>query len=139
MPHALFLGSHLATVDRLDVAPRPPIEPSKPFLGKFSGRDLFSMLPQRWRPLAPVEKLRRELGQSSISAPRQVPMAGEGATNGQRLDRKHTEVDEEIEHMVMKDHARYEAEMNAFDRVKYASIHIGHATASTRLHIPPVC
>lgn len=49
-----------------------------------------------------------------------------------RPDRKFTDVDEEIEHMIMKDHARYEAEMNTFDRVKFASIHIGHATVSTK-------
>jgi metal iron transporter len=28
MPHALFLGSSLASVDRLDMVPRPPKEPS---------------------------------------------------------------------------------------------------------------
>jgi hypothetical protein len=44
------------------------------------------------------------------------------------------EVDEEIEHMIMKDQARYQAEMNAFDRVKFASIHIGHATVSALPH-----
>jgi hypothetical protein len=47
-------------------------------------------------------------------------------------DKKDPVVDEEIEHMIMKDQARYDAEMNTFDRVKYASIHIGHATVCTK-------
>lgn len=130
MPHALFLGSHLATVDRLDVAPRPPIELAKPFMRNFPGRDLLSMLPQRWRPLGRADKLRRELRLTSISSQGQVSV-GEGSATAPPPDRKFKDVDEEIEHMIMKDQARYEAEMNTFDRVKFASIHIGHATVST--------
>jgi metal iron transporter len=128
MPHALFLGSHLATVDRLDIAPRPPIELSKPIMRRIPGQDLLSMLPERWRPLGRTEKLRRELGYSSQSAAGQT--AAPGPTTLEGPDRKRMEVDEEIEHMIMKDQARYQAEMNAFDRVKFASIHIGHATVS---------
>jgi hypothetical protein len=56
--------------------------------------------------------------------------AGEGSATAPPPDRKFKDVDEEIEHMIMKDQARYEAEMNTFDRVKFASIHIGHATVS---------
>jgi hypothetical protein len=52
MPHALFLGRHLATVDRLDIAPRPPTTREKPFLVRgFSGRELWRVVPERWRPL----------------------------------------------------------------------------------------
>lgn len=86
------------------------------------------MLPERWRPLGRTEKLRRELSYATRSAPGQTAVPGQTTLEGP--DRKRMEVDEEIEHMIMKDQARYEAEMNAFDRVKFASIHIGHATVS---------
>lgn len=125
MPHALFLGSHLATVDRLDIAPRPPIELSKPILRRIPGQDLLGMLPERWRPIGQTEKLRRELGCPARSSGQ---TSEPGPTTSEDRDRKRMEVDEEIEHMIMKDQARYQAEMNAFDRVKFASIHIGHAT-----------
>lgn len=89
------------------------------------------MLPQRWRPLGPVDKLRRELRLGSVSSVGQAS-ATEGARIEPQQDHKFTNVDEEIEHMVMKDQARYQAEMNTFDRVKFASIHIGHATVSDK-------
>lgn len=126
MPHALFLGSHLATVDRLDIAPRPPIELSKPILRRIPGQDLLSMLPERWRPLGQIEKLRRELGYPSSTVVQETSVPA--PTISGTADQKRLKVDEEIEHMIMKDQARYQAEMNAFDRVKFASIHIGHAT-----------
>jgi metal iron transporter len=126
MPHALFLGSHLATVDRLDVAPRPPLEHSRPFLRSFPRKDLLDKLLKRWRPGNPANASRPSIGRPST--PSEVRRQSEDANSRTGRTGRNSPIDEEIEHMIMKDQVRYEAEMNTFDRVKFASIHIGHAT-----------
>ncbi|KAJ9102599.1 hypothetical protein QFC21_003000 [Naganishia friedmannii] len=133
MPHALFLGSHLATVDRLDVAPRPPLVHSRPFFQKFARKDLLDKLLHRWRPAA-SSTTSRQAGRRASTSSQAMGGSEDAAPDAGRTGRD-TPIDEEIEHMIMKDQVRYEAEMNTFDRVKFASIHIGHATIDTVLSL----
>lgn len=82
-----------------------------------------------------TEKLRLELRRGAVLHQGHTTIQGEdvaAAVSPRGQDKKDPVVDEEIEHMIMKDQARYDAEMNTFDRVKYASIHIGHATVCTK-------
>ncbi len=39
-------------------------------------------------------------------------------------------LDERLEELVIKDQARYDAEMKVFDKIRWATVHIAHATVS---------
>jgi metal iron transporter len=63
MPHALFIGSRLATVDRLNLLPVPaPPPPRAGSLRKWRlpSSDIFGMLPSSWRQARPTGPARDE-------------------------------------------------------------------------------
>lgn len=129
MPHGLFLGSHLATIDRLDIAPRPPPERESLSYSAFMRR-------ARSRPLLPgkdflgILKHRKNAGAEDDQSPSRS--GGAASRRGSQvevgLDNETEERLEAEEEEMEKERERYEAEIKAFDRVNYVRISIGHAT-----------
>jgi metal iron transporter len=130
MPHALFLGSHLSTVDRLNMLPIAP-QPRRSF------RD-FAM---------PSLKLFRRKSATPAPAPsEQIELAGLEIERIQSGDSKRFDlsqpagftdqvpelddvasVDEREKDMLQRQ-KDYEEDMKRFDRIKWADIHLKHAT-----------
>lgn len=129
MPHALFLGSHLAGVDRLDIAPRAPPERGSISYAAFVRRakamprmprkELLKSLTHRRR--APAQET--EAGSESVSRRGSYGGATEYRDSNDRFE-------EEEEEKWEKEKARYEAEVKAFDRVSFVALSIKHATVS---------
>lgn len=124
MPHGLFLGSHLATVDRLDTAPVPPQDRAeKEGLITVFNRIRANGLPkQDWSSVLPAKWRQRQ-------ADRTPHMETETDTEDRELTKEEQEADAKWEH----ERVRYEAEVKAFDRVKYVTVSIAHSTVSNEI------
>jgi hypothetical protein len=124
MPHGLFLGSHLATVDRLDTAPVPPQDRAeKEGLITVFNRIRANGLPkQDWSSVLPAKWRQRQ-------ADRTPHMEAETDTEDRELTKEEQEADAKWEH----ERVRYEAEVKAFDRVKYVTVSIAHSTVSNEV------
>lgn len=127
MPHALFLGSHLSTIDRMDIAPRAPPERGSLTYAAFLRRTkVFPNLPRK-ELLKSLVQRRRNAGQTAASQSGQEEDAGGYDTNGSYRDSS-DRYEEEEEEKWEKERARYEAEVKAFDRVSFVDLSIRHAT-----------
>lgn len=124
MPHGLFLGSHLATVDRLDTAPVPPQDRAeKEGLITVFNRIRANGLPkQDWSAVLPAKWRQRQ-------ADRTPQMEVETDTEDRELTKEEQEADAKWEN----ERVRYEAEVKAFDRVKYVTVSIAHSTVSNEV------
>lgn len=138
MPHALFLGSSLSSVDRLNMLPVPPeLHPKT----KLSHK-LPSLFKRQKRRNSDASS-RNPTAESSGSAyePEEVPansasgrldrtpalIRGESeieevGKDVYGLNRKKTEYEKALE--------RYQSEVKSFDRIKWVDIHLFHATVS---------
>lgn len=124
MPHGLFLGSHLATVDRLDTAPVPPQDRAeKEGLITVFNRIRANGLPkQDWSSVLPAKWRQRQVDPTP-------PMEAETDTEDRELTKEEQEADAKWEN----ERVRYEAEVKAFDRVKYVTVSIAHSTVSNEV------
>nr|XP_018264409.1 metal iron transporter [Kwoniella dejecticola CBS 10117]OBR86567.1 metal iron transporter [Kwoniella dejecticola CBS 10117] len=147
MPHALFLGSSLASVDRLNMLPiepspaKKPLSASLPSLNPFRRRKAFkrsdSDLPtsssapeaqsvHSYPPLAATSSRTSAIRQASTPTPslggnKDIPMEYEEGSK------------EEIEYMQRV--KEYEMQVRKFDRIKWVDVHLLHATIDTALSL----
>ena len=131
MPHALFLGSSLASIDRLDMIPKPPSHDDQakrsfklPSLGLI--RRLKGQSPINVREEETIEMER------TTSRPLEVPTLDDSLAAEADADSKPdilppvTRKETELEAAMRK----YEADLKAFDRIRWTDLHISHATVS---------
>lgn len=119
MPHGLFLGSHLATIDRLDTAPQPPtprteelslvsllrrVKSAATSDSGASAKDWKKILTQGWRKQ-----------ENPCEAP-EAENPEDPAYDADRVEKWE------------KEQVRYEAEVKAFDRVDHVKTSIAHST-----------
>jgi len=124
MPHGLFLGSHLATVDRLDTAPVPPPERGeddgvislirRARMNALPKKDWTVILPARWR-----------------KQPEHVDPSHPAFPSEEEVEEvEQTKEEKEADATWEREQARYEAEVKTFDRVEFVSVSIAHSTVS---------
>lgn len=118
MPHGLFLGSHLATVDRLDTAPVPPPDRAENdgLMTMFNRIRTNGLPKQDWSVVLPAKW--RKSAEVATTSP------------GQEEERELTKEEKEADAKWENERVRYEAEIKAFDRVKFVTVSIGHSTVS---------
>ena len=133
MPHALFLGSSLAGVDRLNMQPRLPEPPN------YMSRSISHKLPSVFRrrkspnrevdPESEYEMDAMDRPSSGVSASYQRPGMSEVEVE-QRVGKDEVLVRGRSNETLDAEMKRYEAEMKSFDRIKWVDIHLRHATVS---------
>ncbi|WWC69002.1 uncharacterized protein I206_102938 [Kwoniella pini CBS 10737] len=149
MPHALFLGSSLASVDRLNMLPvepspaKKPISAKLPSLNPFRRRKPFtrtrteSELPtatsvlddeedsNTYPPLAVTSSrtsaIRQLTPTPSLGGNKDIPVEYEEGSK------------EEIEYLQKV--KEYEMQVRKFDRIKWVDVHLLHATIDTALSL----
>ena len=169
MPHALFLGSSLAGIDRLDMLPRPPVHPSERaktyFMRKMRNRLGYSSRRKGGFASAQGEtdqglndiELRPVVTLTGLAGPSvRVPPSGsvelglDGALRSAHGQQDPMEQEQNVEGRGKdlvgttsmtsdiaaedKEYAeeleRYKAELSKFDRVKWVTLHLWHASVS---------
>lgn len=149
MPHALFIGSRLATVDRLDLLPVPaPPPPRRGNLRKWRlpSSDIFGMLPSSWRRAQPVNPARNDAakfsgGNKSGSVPsvhelhdRKDPDGAGSVPNTLEQDSGNLDVvsrlpaETPFAQSSEPDAEAVEADNSEFNRLDFIRQHITHAT-----------
>lgn len=135
MPHALFLGSSLAGIDRLDMIPRPPVLEDKtkrsfkmPSLGlirRLKGRSTSGTLEEE-----AIEMERTTSSPLSRLTEMMIPDDGPGreSDTDSKPDVSPPVARKETEHEAA--FRKYEADLKALDRIRWTDLHISHATVS---------
>jgi metal iron transporter len=130
MPHALFLGSSLAGIDRLDMIPKPPTHDDKikrsfkmPSLGLVRRLKGQSAIGAREEEAIEMERTSTRLDIPTLDD----NSAREGDADSKPdtlppVTRKETEMEAAMR--------KYEADLKAFDRIRWTDLHISHATVS---------
>ncbi|WVQ73677.1 hypothetical protein IAR50_003257 [Cryptococcus sp. DSM 104548] len=157
MPHALFLGSFLAGVDRLNMIPIPPTRtpaPSNPSRQSPRNVSMPSFNPFRRGQPSPSPSPRAntpprdsELGTGSTShvlahahANVHIPTASP-SSSPELGTPKHADVAAEDSEMIKEDEAfalaqrEYEYEVRTFDRIRWVDLHLFHVTIDTTLSL----
>ena len=146
MPHALFLGSSLSSVDRLNMLPVPPelhpktkLSHKLPSLFKRQKRrtsDASSQNPPGAESSGSAYELEEVPADSVSGRLDRTPALIRGESEIEEvgkdvygLNRKKTEYEKALE--------RYQSEVKSFDRIKWVDIHLFHATVSHGPHIYP--
>ncbi|GMK54527.1 hypothetical protein CspeluHIS016_0111130 [Cutaneotrichosporon spelunceum] len=124
MPHALFLGSALAGIDRLDMLPPAPKRKRERINNRLPMLNPAAAIRRRFRPqredsdpeisLEPVESHQPTSAPSTSTAP---PLAVVKSTD------KDDEYEAEVE--------EYEKAIRKFDRIRWVKLHVRHATVDT--------
>ncbi|WVF66834.1 hypothetical protein IAT40_001576 [Kwoniella sp. CBS 6097] len=149
MPHALFLGSSLASVDRLNMLPVEPSPIKQPRSVSMPSLNPF----RRKRPdprqnsdsIIPQTNLDVDYEPSSSSSARPNPMTSTSGfsvrpeTPGKDLP---VELNENDESEMTKDELeytkavkKYEMDIRMFDRIRWVDLHLLHATIDTVLSL----
>lgn len=134
MPHALFLGSSLAGIDRLNMVPRPPTMDDK---AKRSFKMPTIGLIKRLRGRsASVEEETIEMEPTCPplvegSRPDSTATGQDSESKPDLLPRENTTSKQSDYETAMK---KYEADMKSFDRIRWTDLHISHATVGP----PPI-
>ncbi|CAK9786732.1 natural resistance-associated macrophage protein [Cutaneotrichosporon oleaginosum] len=126
MPHALFLGSALAGVDRLNMLPRPPKRRRERTNNRLPALNPAAAIRRRLRPQRqetdpeiPLENVEgREHGSSTAhdsAPPPQLPLV------------KTSDKDDEYESKMQE----YEKAIRKFDRIRWVNLHVWHASVDT--------
>ena len=125
MPHALFLGSSLASVDRIDMLPLPPV------LSVAKSHRLPSLFKRRrsGTPDSEIEMGEAPVSTLELSRPSTLSRNGSEMNTSKNvggssstLRHRKTKYEEEVE--------VYEQEIKSFDRIQWVDVHLFHATAS---------
>ncbi|WWC87494.1 uncharacterized protein L201_002384 [Kwoniella dendrophila CBS 6074] len=154
MPHALFLGSSLASVDRLNMLPvepipvkerkRRPLNASMPSLNPFRRRRPFvkrrdsdlpvsaSNAPNNEIELPTISTQASSSRQQITTSPTPTPSLNGGKDIPTEYENE-TKDDDEIDYL--KKVKEYEMKVRKFDRIKWADIHLLHATIDTALSL----
>jgi metal iron transporter len=130
MPHALFLGSSLAGIDRLDMIPKPP-SPDDGTKRSFKMPSL-GLVRRLKGQSAPREEETIEMERTTTRPFTDLPTLDDSSAREADADskpdilpavaRKETEMEAAMR--------KYEAELKAFDRIRWTDLHISHATVS---------
>lgn len=153
MPHALFLGSSLASVDRLDMVPRSPKAPSanrrrsrariSSFLRFGRNEKVSEQDPEGEYEMDPVDIHRVHTLTGLNEEAVRPPVTGSSAGMVERATEVETE--QEVKHLsdtrpseddeedgrrddFMRAMKRYEAKLGAFNRIRWVDLHLKHAT-----------
>ncbi|EKD05645.1 divalent metal ion transporter, Smf3p [Trichosporon asahii var. asahii CBS 8904] len=125
MPHALFLGSHLASVDRLDMLPVPPSRTRKRIDNRRSSFNPFSGLRRKREPSPqPNEVELQEVNQAGSSCRPDLPRMESDIGMMPQVFTDKNDSDDDYELAMEK----YEADIRAFDRIRWVRLHVIHAT-----------
>ena len=131
MPHALFLGSSLASVDRLNMQPRIPEPPS------YVSRKFNHKLPSVFRKRK-VRHDQQPEGEYELDEYNRPCPPGPSYSQSQsgnvesEVEMGKDIVGAESSETVDLEMKRYEAAMKGFDRIKWVDIHLRHATVGRR-------
>lgn len=134
MPHALFLGSSLAGIDRLDMMPRPPVQASQSTTSLKLPSFGLRRRSERQTTVAPIEEENIEMKSNDL------PIDGHGVQNGgtdngegviAQLDRARSSSGEDANYEAAV--KKYEADLKSFDRIRWTDLHIRHATVSLEI------
>lgn len=133
MPHALFLGSSLAGIDRLDMMPRPPVQKSQSTTSlKMLSFGLRRRL-NRQTTTATVEEECIEMKSNDLPVDGHA-VQHDGTDNGEeviaQLDEARTSSGQDAEYDAAVQ--KYEADLKEFDRIRWTDLHIRHATVSIK-------
>ena len=135
MPHALFLGSSLSSVDRLDMLPVPPApEPAQKSFAMPS-LNIGSRLRSRFR------REPRQYQETAVELnlyPRSSSFIREASCSSETTRHSTPETDAYLKPSDVPMEAkkssfelaqtRYEADIRAFDRIAWVDVHLLHAT-----------
>ncbi|ORY29562.1 natural resistance-associated macrophage protein-domain-containing protein [Naematelia encephala] len=126
MPHALFLGSSLSSVDRLNMIPVPPSGTSNPKRSfKLPAVNPWSRLRRRRTSTRDneIESTDIELRDIQIiSSPLDLPSSSLGPSSS--FGRSQSDLE-----------TKYEADVRSFDRIAWLDIHLLHSTIDTALSL----
>lgn len=124
MPHALFLGSSLAGIDRLDMIPQLPIDESAK---KSFKMPTLGMLRQLRHKTGSKEEGTIEMeAPPALATDTPADIAGEMQDAESKTDLLPRPGTKETDHeAAMK---KYKAALKSFDRITWTDLHIKHAT-----------
>lgn len=129
MPHALFLGSSLATVDRLGMLPVPPSRKPKRRNVALPALNVFGLRRRQQaqeRAATPDNVELAELPSASAAGPSTLAVV---AANVEPLPK--TAADDDKEDDFAAAQKRYERDVRAFDRIDWVRLHVNHASVDT--------
>ncbi|RXK41443.1 metal iron transporter [Tremella mesenterica] len=134
MPHALFLGSELAGVDRLGMVPRPPEPLKQTFkIPKFT----FGGIRRRL-----TAKSFREPEIENVSIPRQpgghLDLSSQPISPTMRNIESMESIEGFSRFSTLEDEEekkKYEIKLRSFDRIKWVDIHLFHTAIDTTLSL----
>jgi metal iron transporter len=131
MPHALFLGSSLAGIDRLDMIPRLPTDSTTKKSFKMPTLGLIRRLRRKTGAVGVEEEtIEMEPTPTPLDTGSQADMAGEMQDAESKPDILQRSGTKETDHeAAMK---KYEADLKSFDRIRWTDLHIAHATVCSR-------
>ncbi|WWD08657.1 hypothetical protein V865_006770 [Kwoniella europaea PYCC6329] len=143
MPHALFLGSSLASVDRLNMLPIEPSPTKTPLSVQMPSLNPFRRRPRPKRNDSdlPTTQSQVEVASSSLvgSSSRQLQetptpsiIGGEGKDLPTPIEYDIKDKDE-IDYV--KRMKEYEVSVRKFDRIKWVDVHLLHSTIDTALSL----
>jgi metal iron transporter len=141
MPHALFLGSSLAGIDRLDMIPRPPLLDDKTKRSfKMPALGLVRRLKGRSTPAVLEEETIEMRRTTSSPLPRltETTILDDGSGRELDADSKPDVLPPATQKVTEHEAAlrQYEADLKAFDRIRWTDLHISHATVSSSARFP---
>ncbi len=131
MPHALFIGSSLASVDRLNMQPQLPQPPS--FFSRKISHKLPSLFKRRIMRTQEEEDPEADYEMNDLdgsSNPRiRIENGNAGNLEGEVQIGKDVMAGESSETLDLE-MKKYEEALKGFDRIKWVDIHLRHATVS---------
>lgn len=150
MPHALFLGSHLASIDRLDMVPRPPQDPAtqskkrRALLNfrKGKGRATEAQTEEYELEVRPTTHTLTGLNEDGVRPPVQHPTAGSRTEIEDERDAKNlsgplddgrAEEEDGSREEFSKAMKAYEVALSRFNRIRWVDLHLKHASVSLSL------
>ncbi|WOO78921.1 Manganese transporter pdt1 [Vanrija pseudolonga] len=135
MPHALFLGSSLATVDRLGMLPVPPSRKPKRRNVALPALNVFGLRrrnQQQERAATPDNVELAELPSVAAAGPSTLAVvaADVAPLPKNASDPAPADADDKDDDFAAAQ-KRYEREVRAFDRIDWVRLHVNHASVDT--------
>lgn len=126
MPHALFLGSELAGVDRLNMLPRPPKRRREPINNRLPALNPAAAIRRRLRRRQDDPEV-HDLEALERRSPEPIPSSSAAGAAELVLVKTSTKDDDDFEAKTKE----YEAAIRKFDRIRWVNLHVWHATVDT--------
>ncbi|WVQ62957.1 uncharacterized protein L199_001106 [Kwoniella botswanensis] len=143
MPHALFLGSSLASVDRLNMLPIEPSPTKKPLSVQMPSLNPFRRRPLPTKNDSDLPTIQSQVEVNSTppvgSSSRQIQdtptpsiVGGEGKDLPTPIE---YDIKDQDEIDYIKRMKEYEVRVRKFDRIKWVDVHLLHSTIDTALSL----